>query len=243
MREQSRPEKPPEKAAHVNCGVKVMHSKMRSTPYAVAVGVVAMLIGAFFLWVSLHWMNKGAGEAGAGIWAIGSVGMGMLMRVRGRLPAWACEYLHLLIFVPPAACVAWLYSAGTDFPPLFVLNAFLLLVAPVAGFWLGYFLGRDEDDSAVTPGRGNRVKWLAVLLLQLPVVGVPVLLAFSNAANNSVFWFELCMILWFPIGAGVCAAVPWAWLIGLRRPHNWAVRPVCVIGWLFLIGFVVMLAV
>ena len=220
-----------------------MHNKMQSTSSAVAVGAAGMLVGALFLLASRRWANACAGEAGAGIWAFGSVGMGMLMGVHRRAPAWICEYLHLLIYAIPAVWFGWLYSASADFPPLCVMNASLLLVAPVAGFWLGFYFGRSAGAASAAIEAGSGGKWMVVLLLQISVVGVPILLALLNAANRYLFWFEIYAVLWFPIGTVVCAVAPWARMFGLRRPGNWAVWPVCAVGWLFLVGFVVMLAV
>jgi|GEM_PF-6784977 len=218
-----------------------MHDRMRSGNSAFVIGVVAMLAGAMFIWASLLWKNMGAGQAGSGIWALGSVGMGMLMGMRRRSPVWYCEYAHLLIFAPPAVLLAWLYSASANFPPLLALDACSLLAPAVFGFWFGLATGLGTNEAALARGRFNGGIWLVVLLLQVAVVGMPIWLAFPKIINGYVFWFELFCMLWFPIGAAICSAVPWAWIVGLERPKHFGTWPVCVIGWLFLLAFVVML--
>ena len=191
-----------------------MHDKMRIGNSAVAIGVVAMLAGAMFIWASLLSKNMGAGQAGSGIWTLGSVGMGMLMGMRRQSPVWCCEYEHLLIFAPPAVFLAWLYSTSFNFPPLLVLDACLLLATPVFGFWFGLAVGLGTNEAAVAPGRFNGGIWLVVQLLQLAIVGMPILFGLSGLDNRYFFWFELLGMLWFPIGAAICSAVPWAWIVG-----------------------------
>ncbi len=233
-----------------------MDNETKQRPSFYVVGLVAMFLGLVLLLIAGSWANPGVGELGAGLWAVGSSGMGVVAGLQRRGSAWGVALCQLAIFGLPAMAFAWLISAGTGFLPLFALNTCLPLAAPILGFWLGFYAGiKTSGPAGNDPGHAvqnnrkfvaARRVWLAIALLQFCVIGEPILSGLWPAFSNVVegFWLELSLMLWLPVGMAICSVLPWSCIVGRPRPKSSLLLWLpCCIGWVFLLGFALLLTI